>query len=59
MSTEGWIDVMLNAVDAVGINQEPVKNSAEFSVFFFMLFIVVGHLFVLNMFVGVVINCFI
>ena len=59
MSTEGWIGVMLNAVEAVSINQEPVRDYNRMSALFFMLFIIIGHLFVLNMFVGVVINCFI
>ena len=59
MSTEGWIGVMLDAVDAVGINQEPQPENKRLSVFYFMLFIIFGHLFVLNMFVGVVVGCFI
>ena len=59
MSTEGWIGVMLDAVDSAGINQEPRPENKRLSVFYFMLFIIFGHLFVLNMFVGVVVGCFI
>ena len=59
MSTEGWIGVMLDAVDSAGINQEPQRENKRLSVFYFMLFIIFGHLFVLNMFVGVVVGCFI
>jgi len=59
MSTEGWIGVMLDAVDSAGINQEPQPETGRPAVFYFMLFIIFGHLFVLNMFVGVVVACFI
>ena len=58
MTTEGWIAVMWNGVDAVGPLQEPIKNNSIVSVFFFIAFIIVGSLFVLNLFVGVVINTF-
>jgi len=59
MSTEGWIGVMLDAVDSVSINQEPVRENKPLAVFYFVSFIIFGHLFVLNMFVGVVVGCFI
>jgi hypothetical protein len=63
MSTEGWIGVMLDAVDSTQINQEPSAvpqlHKSSLAVFYFILFIIFGHLFVLNMFVGVVVGCFI
>ena len=59
MSTEGWIGVMLDAVDSVDSNQEPQRENKRLAVFYFMLFIIFSHLFVLNMFVGVVVGCFI
>jgi hypothetical protein len=58
MTTEGWIDVMWNAVDASKIDHLPIKNNRQYSVFFFILFMIVGSLFILNMFVGIVINVF-
>ena len=58
MSTEGWMDVMWNAVDSTEIHQVPRRNENPFFVFFFMFFMVIGTLFILNLFVGVVINTF-
>jgi len=58
MTTEGWIGVMWNAVDAAGIDEVPIEDNAPTAVLFFFLFMVVGSLFILNMFVGIVINVF-
>ena len=58
MTTEGWIGVMWDAVDASGIYQEPIENNGRYWTFYFMAFMVVGSLFILNMFVGIVINVF-
>ena len=58
MSTEGWMDVMWNAVDSTEIHQVPRRNENPFFVFFFMFFMVIGTLFILNLFIGVVINTF-
>jgi len=58
MTTEGWIGVMWSAVDSNEIDLQPVKNNKQNSIFFFILFMVVGSLFILNMFVGIVINVF-
>lgn len=57
-STEGWIDVMWMGVDKVGIGYEPIQNYAPGWSAFFMLFLIIGSLFVLNLFVGVVIDTF-
>ena len=58
MTTEGWIGVMWSAVDSNQIDMQPIKNKKPNSVFFFILFMIVGSLFILNMFVGIVINVF-
>ena len=55
-TTEGWVAVMWSGVDATGIESSPVKENQIFWVLFFMLFIIVGSNFLLNLFVGVVIN---
>ena len=58
MTTEGWLHVMWNAVDATEIHQVPMRdNSPEFAIFF-IVFMIIGSLFILNLFVGVVINTF-
>jgi hypothetical protein len=58
MTTEGWIGVMWDAVDASAIDKVPVVNSSYIQVGFFILFMIFGSLFILNMFVGIVINVF-
>jgi len=60
MTTEGWIDVMWSALDATEIDYAPIMipGAYGFSVIFFMFIIFFFHLFILNMFVGIVINQF-
>ena len=58
MTTEGWLDVMWNAVDSTNIHQVPQRNNKFVFVPFFSVFMIVGSLFILNLFVGVVINTF-
>lgn len=58
MTTEGWIDVMWTAVDSSKIDFVAEKKDFGFSVIFFIFIIFFFHLFILNMFVGIVINVF-
>ena len=58
MSTEGWLEVMWDAVDSTEIHQVPRRNNKPAFIFFFSFFMIVGSLFLLNLFVGVVINTF-
>ena len=58
MTTEGWIGVMWAAVDTTEIYQEPIVDNGPYWTFYFVFFMIVGSLFVLNMFVGIVINVF-
>jgi len=58
MSTEGWLDVMWRAVDSTAIHQVPRRNNKQAFIVFFTVFIIIASLFLLNLFVGVVINTF-
>ena len=58
MSTEGWLEIMWSAVDANNIHQVPRRNNSMVLIVFFSFFMVAGSLFILNLFVGVVINTF-
>ena len=58
MTTEGWLGVMWHSVDAVGIDIAPVMNKNKGAAVFYVFFMIMGSLFILNMFVGVVINVF-
>eukprot|EP00440_Ansanella_granifera_P074218 gb/GFBE01080540.1/.p1 GENE.gb/GFBE01080540.1/~~gb/GFBE01080540.1/.p1 ORF type:complete len:2396 (+),score=576.99 gb/GFBE01080540.1/:1-7188(+) len=56
-TTEGWVDVMLAAVDSRGPYIEPRRDENEFvGSTLFMAFMLVGSFFVLNLCVGVIID---
>jgi voltage-dependent calcium channel L type alpha-1D len=57
-TTEGWIDVMLAAVDATDIDMQPVENNNEGWILFFIIFMIVGSFLMTNLFVGVIIQNF-
>ena len=58
MSTEGWLEVMWLGVDSTEIHGVPEKNHNMLLIAFFCFLMVVASLFILNLFVGVVINTF-
>ena len=58
MSTEGWTSVMFNGMDAVGIDKQPKENNQAYFSIYFILFMIVGFLFLMNLFVGVIIDNF-
>jgi hypothetical protein len=58
-TTEGWVDVMYATVDARGIDMQPIvlRNGNAWAAFW-VFYIIVGSFFVMNLFVGVVIEAF-
>ncbi len=57
-TTEGWIDLMYAAVDSTGIGMEPIRNNRPAFIYFFVLFIITGNFYALNLFVGVLLDNF-
>ncbi|KAG1673046.1 Voltage-dependent T-type calcium channel subunit alpha-1I [Nymphon striatum] len=57
-SKDGWVNIMYNGLDAVGIDQQPQENYNEWRLLFFISFLLLVGFFVLNMFVGVVVENF-
>ena len=57
-STEGWIDVMLVAVDSTDIDMQPKENNNLLWVAFFIFFMLFGCYLTVNLFVGVIIERF-
>ncbi|VDK21330.1 unnamed protein product [Taenia asiatica] len=55
---KGWIEIMSDAVDITDYDQQPVYNNATSYYLFFVLFIIVGSFFTLNLFIGVIIQNF-
>lgn len=57
-SIDGWVDIMYSGVDAVDKDREPIANNQPVMVIFFAAFILIGGFFILNMFVGVILENF-
>eukprot|EP00392_Amoebophrya_sp_AT5.2_P005419 g5428.t1 len=57
-TTEGWVDVMLAAVDARGVDRQPLRDYNEIWSIFFVLFMLVGCFLILNLCVGVIVDNF-
>ncbi|XP_045772342.1 voltage-dependent T-type calcium channel subunit alpha-1G-like isoform X3 [Maniola jurtina] len=57
-SRDGWVNIMYTGLDAVGVDQQPVTNYSEWRLLYFIAFILLVGFFVLNMFVGVVVENF-
>uniref|UniRef100_UPI00358F5E64 voltage-dependent T-type calcium channel subunit alpha-1G-like n=1 Tax=Myxine glutinosa TaxID=7769 RepID=UPI00358F5E64 len=57
-SRDGWVDIMYHGIDAVGIDKQPVMNHNTWMLFYFISFLLIVGFFVLNMFVGVVVENF-
>jgi hypothetical protein len=58
ITTEGWLGVMYKGVDSVGIGMQPKYNNNPVVSIYFVSFIIIGNIFILNLFVGIVIDKF-
>lgn len=58
MTTEGWLQVMHDGVDARGIDLQPKRGENTWLVLFFIVYILMGNVFILNLFVGVIVDRF-
>ncbi|XP_055342711.1 voltage-dependent T-type calcium channel subunit alpha-1G-like isoform X2 [Paramacrobiotus metropolitanus] len=57
-SKDGWVNIMYNGLDAVGVDLQPSENFNEWRLLYFISFLLLVGFFVLNMFVGVVVENF-
>ncbi|XP_045690899.1 voltage-dependent T-type calcium channel subunit alpha-1I isoform X1 [Phyllostomus hastatus] len=57
-SKDGWVNIMYNGLDAVAVDQQPVANHNPWMLLYFISFLLIVSFFVLNMFVGVVVENF-
>lgn len=63
MSTEGWIDIMHAGIDGIspdenGEPMQPKFNNSPIMILYFVIFMVFGSQFILNLFVGVIMDNF-
>ena len=54
----GWLEIMHNAVDIRGEDVQPEYEATMWSYVYFIIFIVCGSFFCLNLFIGVIIDNF-
>lgn len=57
-TTEGWIDVMWNSVDAVNPYYQPKENNNIFMIPYTMMLVIIICMLFLELFTGVVIETF-
>nr|XP_056713191.1 sodium channel protein type 5 subunit alpha-like [Euleptes europaea] len=55
---KGWMDIMYAAVDATGDERQPVFENSLYMYLYFVIFIIFGSFFTMNLFVGVIIDNF-
>ena len=55
---DGWVEIMYNGIDAFGVDKQPVRNHNPWMLLYFISFLLIVAFFVLNMFVGVVVENF-
>lgn len=57
-TTEGWIDLMYASVDSNGVDMMPIYNNNPIYIYFYILFIIMGNFFAINLFVGALMEKF-
>ncbi|KAG8510394.1 Sodium channel protein type 9 subunit alpha, partial [Galemys pyrenaicus] len=55
---KGWMDIMYAAVDSVNVDKQPVYEYSLYMYLYFVIFIIFGSFFTLNLFIGVIIDNF-
>lgn len=56
--TEGWIDIMNSGIDSNGFEKRIIRENKRYWAIFFMIFIVLGAFFILNIFDNIIIEKF-
>ncbi|XP_066201105.1 sodium channel protein type 9 subunit alpha [Saccopteryx leptura] len=55
---KGWMDIMYAAVDSVDVDEQPIYEHSLYMYIYFVIFIIFGSFFTLNLFIGVIIDNF-
>ncbi|XP_037379353.1 sodium channel protein type 9 subunit alpha [Talpa occidentalis] len=55
---KGWMDIMYAAVDSVNVDKQPMYEYSLYMYLYFVIFIIFGSFFTLNLFIGVIIDNF-
>eukprot|EP00756_Hemistasia_phaeocysticola_P019747 Hpha_TRINITY_DN15680_c2_g2::TRINITY_DN15680_c2_g2_i1::g.99897::m.99897/K04842/SCN10A; voltage-gated sodium channel type X alpha len=57
-SLEGWIGLMYVSVDGVSFDEGPIFENRPELAYYFVLFIIIGSFFMVNLFIGVLIDAY-
>ncbi|XP_040295213.1 voltage-dependent T-type calcium channel subunit alpha-1H isoform X3 [Bufo bufo] len=57
-SKDGWVNIMYDGLDSVATDVQPIRNHNPWMLLYFISFLLIVSFFVLNMFVGVVVENF-
>jgi len=49
---------MTDASDVTGVDLQPIRENSQYNIIFFVVFVLVGSFFILNLIVGVIIESF-
>ncbi|BFY98489.1 hypothetical protein BsWGS_01529 [Bradybaena similaris] len=55
---EGWMEVIDSAVDSTEVDMQPESEASPYSYLYFVIFIIFGSFFSMNLFIGVIIDNF-
>ncbi|XP_048858105.1 sodium channel protein type 4 subunit alpha-like isoform X1 [Brienomyrus brachyistius] len=55
---KGWMEIMYAAVDSRAVEEQPIKEVNLYMYLYFVVFIIFGSFFTLNLFIGVIIDNF-
>uniref|UniRef100_A0A8C5AAF8 Sodium channel protein n=1 Tax=Gadus morhua TaxID=8049 RepID=A0A8C5AAF8_GADMO len=55
---KGWMEIMHAAVDSRGVEEQPIREVNLYMYLYFVIFIIFGSFFTLNLFIGVIIDNF-
>uniref|UniRef100_A0A8C6LRV0 Sodium channel protein n=1 Tax=Nothobranchius furzeri TaxID=105023 RepID=A0A8C6LRV0_NOTFU len=55
---KGWMEIMNAAVDSRGVEEQPIREINLYMYLYFVVFIIFGSFFTLNLFIGVIIDNF-
>ncbi|XP_038574611.1 sodium channel protein type 4 subunit alpha B-like [Micropterus salmoides] len=55
---KGWMEIMHAAIDSRGVEEQPIREINLYMYLYFVVFIIFGSFFTLNLFIGVIIDNF-
>ena len=58
ITTEGWVAIMNRGMDTRGENKQPEQDHQVWMSLYFVSLMIIGNLFLINLFVGVIIDNF-